>query len=82
MSLQTVDPLVLVSNYNLLHDREIWGNIQFEGGSIAVLARPQGGTIHNPRTEYFPLVYSSLESSNLIGQLEGSTARRLQVYYM
>ena len=27
------------------------------------------------------LVYSSLESSNLIGQLEGSTAHRVQVYY-
>ena len=32
--------------------------------------------------EYDYLVYSSLESSNLIGPLEGSTARRVQVYYM
>ena len=31
----------------------IQGNIQFKGGSID---RPQGGTIHNPRTEYSPVL--------------------------
>ena len=33
--------------------RAIWGNIQFEGGSIGPT---EGRDKQNPRTEYFPLL--------------------------
>ena len=43
----------LINIYYCMTGRAIQGNIQFEGGSIGP---PQGGTIHNPRTEYSPVL--------------------------
>ena len=57
-----VDPLVSVSNYYIFSSR------------VAVLARPQGGTIHNLRTEYSPVLSDPkgmqylLYDSNLVGE--------------
>ena len=71
MDALALEQVACIHIYYCMTGRAIQGNIQFEGGSI--LARPQGGTIHNLRTEYSPVfpdpkgICNDRYDSNLMG---------------
>ena len=51
--------IILWSGYTyiLFHDWECNNYGEIFSSRVAVLARPQGGSIQNPRTEYFPILH-------------------------